>query len=49
MDVFNRLLLTSDPYLSSMRPKPFKPETREMLMPYEDDTQEETDDDDAHT
>lgn len=41
MDVFNRLLLTSDPYFTSIRPKvfkkskPFRLETREMLMPYE--------------
>ncbi|CAH0689249.1 unnamed protein product [Chilo suppressalis] len=47
MDVLNRLLLTSDPYLTSIRPKvskkskPFKPESREMLMPFEVDKDED--------
>lgn len=44
-------MLTSDPYLSSRMPKATKnsqPETREMLMLYEEDTQEKTDYDNAH-
>lgn len=40
-DVLNRLLLTSDPFISSIRPKrpkkskPFSTAAREMLMPSE--------------
>ena len=50
MDVLNRLLITSDPFLCCIRPKPpkklkpFKPETIKMLVSSqseEDDTHDE--------
>lgn len=48
MDVINRLLLTSDPFLSCSRPKsikkskPFRPETIKMLLPWDAYDKDET-------
>lgn len=47
LDVINRLLLTSDPLISSMRPTPkkqtcpFSPEAKQMLLPAKPQNEEE--------
>lgn len=48
LDIMNRLLLTSDAFLSCSRPKsikkskPFRPETIKMLLPWDADDKDET-------